>query len=271
MMSVRDQKLNICHIPSLLQPLPLPSQAWTSISMDFIEELPRLLGTTLSLQIAYHPQMDGQTESVNQCVENYLRCMCHLRPKQWNKWLSLVEYWYNTNFHTGLKLTHFQALYGYLLGRLTIDPYIPISQPEVEEYLNERIKILELLKLNLAETQNIMKMCTNKHWEEMSFVVGNYVYLKLQPYRLNSWQLWRNLKLAPKYYGPFQVIEKIGELDDSSREGTFQHHKFSFNGKTIQKQRQLGRTIMILRLSSPILIWTLRDEGQAYLGAMSQP
>ncbi|KAL0309707.1 UNVERIFIED_CONTAM: Transposon Ty3-G Gag-Pol polyprotein [Sesamum radiatum] len=170
--------------PGLLQPLPVPHQAWSSVSMDFVEGLPKsegrncimvvvdrftkyshflalthpfsaelvarifmdnvyklhglptnivtdrdkiftssfwkelfkLLGTNLNLSTAYHPQSDGQTERVNQCVENYLRCMCHLRPSQWHKWLSLAEYWYNTNFHTGLKLTPFQALYGYVPG-----------------------------------------------------------------------------------------------------------------------------------------------------------
>ncbi|KAK4390300.1 Transposon Tf2-11 polyprotein [Sesamum angolense] len=240
--------------PGLLQPLPLPNQAWTSISMDFIEGLPRLegkdcimvvvdrltkyahflplthlfttevvartfmdqvyrlhglpvniisdrdkiftstfwkelfrlLGTTLSLSTAYHLQTDGQTERMNQYIENYLRCMCHLRPNQWNKWRSLVEYWYNTNFHTGLKLSPLQALYGYLPGPLTIDPYIPTCQPDVEECLSERSKLLELLKLNLADVQNRMKVYADKHRTERKFTVGDYVYLKLQPYRQNS-------------------------------------------------------------------------------------
>ncbi|KAL0313078.1 UNVERIFIED_CONTAM: Transposon Ty3-G Gag-Pol polyprotein [Sesamum radiatum] len=266
--------------PGLLQLLAIPTQAWASISMDFIEGLPKsegkdcilvvvdrltkyvhflalthpfsaetvarifmdhiyklhglpinivsdrdkvftgtfwkelfkLLGTTLSLSTAYHPQTDGQTERVNQCVENYLRCMCHMRPKQWNRWLSLAEYWYNTNFHTGLKLIAFQALYGYLLGPLTIDPYIPTTHPEVEEYLQERSKLLELLKLNLTESQNRMKNYADKHRTERSFELGDFVYLRLQPYRQSSLQLRRNLKLAPKYYGPFQVLEKIGEV-----------------------------------------------------------
>ncbi|KAL0449687.1 UNVERIFIED_CONTAM: hypothetical protein Slati_1525100 [Sesamum latifolium] len=57
-----------------------------------------------------------------------------------------------------------------------------------------------------------MKVYADKNRTERSFVVGDYIYLKLQPYRQNSLQLRRNLKLAPKYYGPFQVIEKIGEV-----------------------------------------------------------
>ncbi|KAK4396969.1 hypothetical protein Sango_1533500 [Sesamum angolense] len=107
--------------------------------------------------------------------------MCHLRPSQWHKWLSLAEYWYNTNFHTGLKLTPFQALYGYVSGPLTIDPYIPTSQPEVREYLQERARMLEVMRGNLCEAQNRIKAFADKHRTERSFEVGDEVYLKLHP------------------------------------------------------------------------------------------
>ncbi|KAL0355639.1 UNVERIFIED_CONTAM: hypothetical protein Sradi_4010800 [Sesamum radiatum] len=235
--------------PGLLQPLPIPNQAWTSISMDFIEGLPKWDGKDCILVVVNrltkyahfisltHPfsaesvahlfldqvhKLHGlpaqiisdrdRTERVNQCVENYLRCMCHLRPKQWNQWLSLAEYLYNTNFHTSLKLTPFQALYGYSPGSLTVDPYIPTIQLEVKEYLAERRRLVELHKQNLKEAQNRMKVYADKHRSERSFDVANYVFLKLQPYSQNSLQLRKNLKLAPKYYGPFQVEEKIGKV-----------------------------------------------------------
>jgi hypothetical protein len=40
--------------------------------------------------------------------------------------------------------------------------------------------------------------------------VGDMVYLKLQPFRQNNFGLHQSLKLTPKYYGPFIVLEKIG-------------------------------------------------------------
>jgi hypothetical protein len=57
--------------------------------------------------------MANQRERVNQCLENYLRCMVFLEPKKWLSWLPLAEWWYNTNYHTPLKSTPFEALYGY--------------------------------------------------------------------------------------------------------------------------------------------------------------
>lgn len=64
----------------------------------FWQELFRLSDTQLQMSSAYHPQSDGQTESLNQCVEAFLRCTVHACPRLWSKWISLAEYWYNTAF-----------------------------------------------------------------------------------------------------------------------------------------------------------------------------
>lgn len=174
-------KPELIHTPGLLQPLPIPEEAWTSISMDFITGLPKSegkevimvvvdrftkyshfiplshpyraadvaqsfldhvyklyglpsslitdrdpiftsrfwkelmnkLNIRLNMSSAYHPQTDGQTERVNQCLENYLRSMVFTQQKRWIKWLPLVEWWYNTSFHSSLKTSPFHALYGY--------------------------------------------------------------------------------------------------------------------------------------------------------------
>ena len=82
----------------------------------------------------------------------------------------------------------------------------------VDVHLKSRHQILSLLKHNLVLAQERMKLQTDKHRSEKSFEVGQWVYLKLQPYR----QMLINHKilgkLAPKYYGPFQVLQKIGEV-----------------------------------------------------------
>ena len=47
---------------------------------------------------------------------------------------------------------------------------------------------------------------------EMTFEVGDWVFLKLQPYRQTIVAIRRNMKLAAKYYGPYQIVEKIGAV-----------------------------------------------------------
>ncbi|XP_039045952.1 uncharacterized protein LOC120185946 [Hibiscus syriacus] len=79
----------------------------------FWKELMKHLGTTTFFSTTYHLETDGQTERLNQCLEQYLRSMCFLKPGNWEKYLPLAEWWYNTNYHTTLGVTPFEALYGY--------------------------------------------------------------------------------------------------------------------------------------------------------------
>ena len=57
-----------------------------------------------------------------------------------------------------------------------------------------------------------MKFFADKKRTEREFLVGDWVYLKLQPYRQTSIALRRNLKLSSKYYGPYLIVERIGLL-----------------------------------------------------------
>lgn len=80
---------------------------------NFRQALFKLKGTKLLYSSAYHPQIDGQTERDNRFIETYLRCMTSHWPKQWKSWLHFVEWWYNTNYHSSLQCTPFEALYGF--------------------------------------------------------------------------------------------------------------------------------------------------------------
>ncbi|GMI70637.1 hypothetical protein HRI_000733000 [Hibiscus trionum] len=84
----------------------------------FWKELMTRLGTISHLSSTYHPETDVQTECLNQCLELYLRSLCFLKPHIWATWLPQAEWWYNSNFHTALGLTPFEALYGYKPNQL---------------------------------------------------------------------------------------------------------------------------------------------------------
>uniref|UniRef100_A0A8R7QVN2 Integrase catalytic domain-containing protein n=1 Tax=Triticum urartu TaxID=4572 RepID=A0A8R7QVN2_TRIUA len=68
----------------------------------FWRELAALSGVKLRMSSSQHPQIDGTTERVNQCLEGYLRCFTHACPVKWAQWLSLAVFWYNTSMHSAL-------------------------------------------------------------------------------------------------------------------------------------------------------------------------
>lgn len=77
----------------------------------FWQELFKLNSTKLHLSSAYHPQSDGQTERINQCLKMILRCAVHHTPTQWAKWIDSAELWYNSCYLSSLKCSPFKALY----------------------------------------------------------------------------------------------------------------------------------------------------------------
>jgi hypothetical protein len=79
---------------------------------NFWQELFKIQGTQLHLNIAYHPQIDGQTEFFNKCLETYLRCFSSEKKNQWAQWLPLAEWWYNTSYHTTTCMNPFEVVYG---------------------------------------------------------------------------------------------------------------------------------------------------------------
>jgi hypothetical protein len=78
----------------------------------FWEQLQHALGTKLIRSSAYHPQTDGQTERVNQILEDMLRACVLQYDKNWDKCLSLAEFSYNSSYQISLKMAPFEALYG---------------------------------------------------------------------------------------------------------------------------------------------------------------
>lgn len=179
---------------------------------SFWRELCSLQGVKLQHSTAYHPQIDGQTEVLNRTVETYLRCFCSDNPQECASYLPLAEWWYNTTYHSASKCSPYEVLYGqkppihlsYLAGEARLEM--------VDRSLEAREAIIELLKFHLSKAQQRMKDLDNKHRSYRQFVVGDWVYLKLQPYRQVLVSSRPFNKLAAKYFGPYLIIAKVGAV-----------------------------------------------------------
>ncbi|KAD5961527.1 hypothetical protein E3N88_13000 [Mikania micrantha] len=177
---------------------------------NFWQEVFRAQGTTLSMSSAYHPESDGQTEVINRCLETYLRCFAVDQPKMWAHWLPWAEFWYNSTFHSSTGQTPFQTVYGrspptvfqYAIGEVKVEA--------VAQELKDRDVALQCLKEHLGAAQQLMKQNADKKRKEVFFKVGEWVYVKLKPYRQQSVASRLNQKLSPRFFGPFQIIAKVG-------------------------------------------------------------
>lgn len=168
--------------------------------------------TTLSRSSAYHPQTDGQTESLNKCLELYLRCFVSKNPRVWVDYLPWAQYWYNTLYHCYAKFTLFHIVYGCAPPILISCNSNDNDPTEVSLLLQHRDKILQQLKHNMWKAQVLMKKFVDKKRSEISFTTGDWVFVKLQPYRQLSLSLRKNQKLSMRFFGPFQIIQKIGTV-----------------------------------------------------------
>ncbi|KAD3640227.1 hypothetical protein E3N88_29450 [Mikania micrantha] len=178
----------------------------------FWQEIFRSMGTQLCISSAYHPESDGQTEVINCCLEAYLRCFAVNQPRNWANWIPWAEYWHNSNFQVTTGTTPFEAVYG--RNAPSVLQYFPgeLRVENVAQELRDRDEALRQLKVHLSNAQGSMKMQADKKRRDITFEVGEWVYAKLKPYRQVSVRSPIHQKLAAKFFGPFQILEKTGSV-----------------------------------------------------------
>ena len=109
---------------------------------NFWKALFKGLDTQLNFSTAYHPQTDGQTERVNQILEDMLRMYVMDKPGKWEEYLHLVEFAYNNHFQASAKLSPFEILYGHKCNT-------PISWSSLVDRLMLGLELLKDMELTV--------------------------------------------------------------------------------------------------------------------------
>jgi hypothetical protein len=169
------------------------------------------LDTQLCFSSAYHPQTDGQTERVNQILEDILRAYALQYGRSWDKSLLYDEFSYNSSYQESLKMAPFEMLY----GRRCQTPLFWSEAGERKVFgpdiLQEAEKQVRMVRENLQVAQSRQKSYANHRRRDLSFEVGDFVYLKVSPMRgLRRFKV--RGKLAPRFIGTFKILEKRGEV-----------------------------------------------------------
>ena len=109
-------------------------------------------------------------------------------------------------------MTPFQALYGYepIKWKYFITKQASIAS--INGHLEENQKFFQILKENLSPTWNRMRQQVDRHRTEQEFEVGDWVFVRLQPYKHPSLKQSGENKLAPRFYGPYQINKKISRV-----------------------------------------------------------
>jgi len=85
----------------------------SKFTSKFWKELFVGLGIELDFSTTYHPQTNGQTERVNRILEEMFRMYVIHQKRRWKQYLPLVEFAYNNNYQESLRMSLFDALYGW--------------------------------------------------------------------------------------------------------------------------------------------------------------
>ncbi|GJS58262.1 hypothetical protein Tco_0653046 [Tanacetum coccineum] len=164
-------------------PVSIISDRDGRFTSQFWQSLQEALGTQLDMSIAYHPQTDGQSERTIQTLEDMLRACVIDFGKSWDKHLPLVEFSYNNSYHTSIKATPFEALYGRKCRSPVCCAEFRDSQltgPEIIHEITEKI-------------------------------VRDKIMLKVSPWK-GVIRFGKRGKLNPCYIGPFKIFAKVGTV-----------------------------------------------------------
>lgn len=101
-------------------PKSIVSDRGPQFTAQFWKSLHDAMGTDLTFSTAYHPQTGGQTERVNQILEDMLRSCAIIYGKGWDECLSFAEFSYNNNYQASIGMSPFEALYGGVVELLSI-------------------------------------------------------------------------------------------------------------------------------------------------------
>ena len=173
-----------------------------------MRELNKILGIKSKLSMAFHPQTDGQTERVNQELEQYLRMFIDHRQEQWPEWLGTAKFAYNNKAHSSTRTSPFKANYGQD-PRMGFEGRKKGKYAGAKKFIEKMKEIQEEAKAVLGKVQADMKKYADKKRSDVEeYKVGDLVMLSTKDLKYQMVRR-RTEKLTERFVGPYKVREII--------------------------------------------------------------
>lgn len=160
----------------------------------------------LRYSTAFHPQTDGQTERMNQVLEDYLRCFVDEQRTNWARLLKTAQFACNNAVNQTIQETPFRAL-------MDINPNFQLREdsekaemPSVESRLSRLRVVREKAQKAMREAQERHQKYYNKRHIPREFQKSELVKLSTKNLRFKG----QARKLLPRWIGPFRIRERIG-------------------------------------------------------------
>ena len=190
-------------------PESIVSDRDSKFTSRFWKEVHRLLGTKLLMLTAFHPQTDGASERAIRNVGQILRSVVQPDQRNWLEKLPMVEFAINSSTSASTGFALFELNYGYM-PKMSLFPSIPGTFPGAAAFAERARHNLKqahdaLIQARVNSTHQANKQ---RDGDAPEFRAGDLVYLSTANLSLPK---GRARKLAPKYIGPYAVLEAYPE------------------------------------------------------------
>ncbi|GJP71568.1 hypothetical protein CLOP_g2389 [Closterium sp. NIES-67] len=185
-------------------PTTLISNRDPKFTSKFWKELMTLLGTKLAMSSAYHLWTDGQTEHLNQIVEQLLCVACKDDISKWDLHLPVLEFAYNDATHEATGQTPFFLCY----GRHPLTPQqqtAPAIVQPAHDFITTMHQLWDRTHKCLLDIQQQQKRQADRHRKDHTITVGDRVLPDTRDLDISHLPS----KLRNRFCGPFLVEAQV--------------------------------------------------------------
>ncbi|MCO5575542.1 hypothetical protein L7F22_029343 [Adiantum nelumboides] len=170
------------------------------------------IGTRLQFSSSFHPQTDGQSEIANSVVLDLLKSYISDQKTQWERYLPLMEFTYNNTIHSSTGKTSFEIVE----GAMKVPPFLSTKDKifEADEYTRDLDTAFAKVRETLQKSQELQKKAADRHRRDLKLKENDWVLLRFEKTRVRKKKGKERFfpKLSIRYYGPFQITERINDV-----------------------------------------------------------